>query len=748
MEHLQQSEVKLPDDVGEGCVRLFLDKSAQLTPTLDHLIALVLRQSLRARSYFAQLLDGSTTNEMFERVCKIGNGATSGLVSVLLDAPAWPSEETRERCEKDIFMLLLANLLAAGGGDGSKSMKEVARLLATDSVRLSPLVDADCFQTMLSNLDMRLPVENRSQATLATAKYLEASKETGQKILSEFITSRVTRGTDDERVVAFSAAAAVFPIVPSIASSLFLTKGFVESLIDLLQNKTKNVDVIQAALEMFSAACIDRECREAIAKHGSEWLASLVTANQEPHASTAAVVLAKIDGADDGKNIGKEAKVSDAGADVLGLVARFKDMMTEDTNGQNSIEGLAYASLQPKVKEDLAKDKPFLERLVKKLQELPDKSPVIFGGLTVLANLTAYLPNLSEEQRRISQLKAYADTKKAQLEPDALEQEDKVTARCRKVIDAGAVPMLIATKRAITPTVLTLKLNILLSLSKEQKHRGRLAQMGAVRLLLQVQSTPYDSLTTSKSRYTASLALARILISVDPALVFTSASALPIAEAARPLMTLLADPTASSAISSPGPRDLLPTYEGLLALTNLASHDQNTATVVSMQMLPALDALLLSSNTHLQRAAVELLCNTATAPYTAHALSADSAAARQRLHVLLALADAPDVGTRRAAGGALAMLTGWEDVVAAVLRRARAAEMLLALCGPDEQDDVLLRGVVCLRNVVCAPEPVRDKAREAVRAAGGVDVLKSVLKRSRNAGVLETGVEALKALVE
>jgi len=85
---------------------------------------------------------------------------------------------------------------------------------------------------------------------------------------------------------------------------------------------------------------------------------------------------------------------------------------------QNSIEGLAYASLRPQVKEKLAFNKDFLKTLIKTLGVSPAKSPAMYGGLTILVNLTSYQPAMSEEQKKMSQLKAYANAGKPNMKPD------------------------------------------------------------------------------------------------------------------------------------------------------------------------------------------------------------------------------------------------------------------------------------------------------------------------------------------
>lgn len=125
-----------------------------------------------------------------------------------------------------------------------------------------------------------------------------------------------------------------------------------------------------------------------------------------------------------------------------------------------------------------------------------------------------------------------------------------------------------------------------------------------------------------------------------------------------------------------------------------------------------------------------------------------SPAAKNRLQVLLALADVEDGDTRRAAGGALAMLTEWDAAVDAVVLKPRGVQVLLGLCG-DESGEVRHRGFVCVLNVVSAPGDVGVRGVGAVKAANGVEIVKGELLKERNRGaeVLGLGVEVLKKLV-
>lgn len=749
--YLDHQQARISSDLAQECLNVLLDnQSTTRLATRDALIARLLHQSQGARASLASRLRTGSVARVFNELYHVGDRTVNALIAVVLDVSAWSSEPVREEFEQDVFKLFLARLVEVGHEHDVRAIAGIARLLATDAQRLEPLITTETFDVILSLLDIRLPVDVRSQATLAMAKYLEISQEKGQTLFSEFVTSRVVRETKDDLILAFSVAAAVFPILPAVAAALFLTEGFVQSLTLLLQKDTRGGEVELAALELLSAACIDGDCREAVRRHCSEWLDKIFRNGDEHRQVLAALILAKVKAINsNSKAEGRqESQNLDEGEE---LVNRFTNMMrrSDELSIQSSIEGLAFSSLRPKVKEKLAKDKVFLKNLFTLLSKESSSPSLIFGGLTILVNLTRFQPKLSEEQKRISQLKAYANSlKTSSPPPDPLDDGSHITERCTALVEAGVIPVLVTSAKKVSSTALALILDTFLSLSKVPKCRGTIAQQGGLRLLL----TTYASVTGTspsdiRARRTAAHALARILISVNPALVFSSSSQPQNTSAIRPLLSLLS-PSEDESVSD-GPRDLLPIFESLLALTNLASTpDTRAADTIIRLAWPTIEDLLLSNNTLIQRASVELVCNLMLSPSGLAKFADSTPRAGQRLHTLLALADVEDFATRRAAGGALAMLTEYDPAVNAILDRERGVEILLGLCGEDEQEEIVHRGVVCVRNVVGASGDVGVRGRKKMKELGGVDMLKEALKRSNNQEMLQTGVEALKELIK
>ena len=424
--------------------------------------------------------------------------------------------------------------------------------------------------------------------------------------------------------------------------------------------------------------------------------------------------------------------------DLSGLFTKMI-MQDEDHSRQHSIEGLAYASLQPQIKESIVDNEELLKRLVQTLSDARPKSATTYGCLSIFCNVTRYQPTLTEEQKKMNQLKAYANAGGKLPGPDPRNDDEHVARRCKAVFDAGITPALVAQSKNGSTASLGLIISIVHALSVTKALRGQLAQQGAVSLLLSAWLTLPEADDTA--RRMAAQGLARILISINPALIFGGNKATAINATIRPLVSILPpDPAAEV-------RDLLPSFESLMALTNLASlEDEATKPAIIASAWPQIEEQLLSSNALVAKAAVELVCNLMQAPEGIALYADESPQAKNRLHVLLALADAEDEGTRSAAGGALASLTGFESVVRCILERERGVQAVLGMC-VDDNEDIRHRGVYTVYNMVATEGKIGEDAREKIQEEGGAETLKECLKKSRRPEVLQVTVQGLKTLL-
>ncbi|KAI1471142.1 ARM repeat-containing protein [Daldinia caldariorum] len=688
-------------------------------------------------------------------------------------------EEMAKLSNVEQTQLILARLME-GGQEDEDTCRELDRLTkmlnddANDNNKkqsICDVIDDVCVDTILGYLDMRQAESVRSHAVLTASAYLKAAGVNGKDALRKFFFDRVQRGTYDDYIVAFCVAAAVFSIAPDVTADIFLSEGFLATLDPLMRRKWKSRKVETACLEMLNVASMNQQCREAIRKYCTDWLEEVV--DQDPdelakamytadpeiqvsegsiamrrHSSAvqnlAAVILTKLKAVPSSAGEtteGSEGRIQQANTSIEDLSKMFSTMILKDPEQgkRHSVEGLAYATIQPGIKEEVAQNKELLKALVKVLSDAPAKSPLTYGALSIFVNLTRYQPVQSEEEKKMTQLKAYANAAGKLAAPNPLNDDDHVSERCKNVFEAGIVPVLVTHSRHGSVASLNLIVSIIYALSVTTSLRGQLAQQGAVNLLIAAVSALPD--TESQAKRTAAQALARILISTNPALVFGGTRARPQNSAIRPLIYILTpDPAAET-------RDLLPTFEALMALTNLASTDDDTRVTIIRNAWPEIEELMLSSNNRVSKAAVELVCNLMQSVEGVAQYAADNPQAANRLHVLLALADAEDEGTRSAAGGALAALTAYDAIVTGIVKRPRGVDVVLGLCG-EQSEDLRHRGAFVVFNMVACEGEAGKMAREAIRDKNGVEVLKGCAKTSRRAEVVEVTVQALKILLE
>jgi len=305
------------------------------------------------------------------------------------------------------------------------------------------------------------------------------------------------------------------------------------------------------------------------------------------------------------------------------------------------------------------------------------------------------------------------------------------------------------------------------------------------------------SAADSSPEYASIQALSKLTITSSPVQVFGPDPGA-VYDAIGPLSSvLLGSPSSlgSSSLTS-GPNNLQ-RFESLMALTNIASTGAASAARIAAtpKLFSAVDMFLLDDHPLLRRAATELVCNLvvcdegferfiphpasspasppSTSPPTTPGIvgippkpkrKATKGAAENRLRILLALSDVEDLPTRRAASGALAMLTS-DDAICGVLvamerKKSNAIAILSRLLVADEEveesevgkgkaastlsrsPDLALahRGITCLRNLVqlgfAKGGPVLLQAFER---EGVIEKVEAVVKFAMESGEGKTG---------
>ena len=225
---LRDPNASLATETAVECLDLLIARvDAVPAPLAGELVGGLLRVSRGAREHIA----GKLSAELLAVLERLGPDAVDGAVTVLLDGMAWPGKEEENKKALRLCFRWFLSRLGAGGAEMARS---VARLLASKADELHSYVDSAGLEQLLMLLDVRALTDLRSHATLATAKFAETAGDVGQSMIGKFVASRVGSEDDDDLRLAYSVAAAIFPLVPQFAAQLFLTEGFVEGLVESL----------------------------------------------------------------------------------------------------------------------------------------------------------------------------------------------------------------------------------------------------------------------------------------------------------------------------------------------------------------------------------------------------------------------------------------------------------------------------------------------------------------------------------
>jgi len=231
-------EGQLGHEDAKVAIELLLHAEPDELLSLDALIATLMTSQLAARKIVASKITESAT-DLYELAYVKGDSAFNAFAAVTLDDTAWASKDLQTTAQQDVFRLNVATLMEAGVDYPARAMRALARQAAVAPSDITDLLDEDAFDVVLQSLHIRQPQALRSQAMLAVAKMLEARGEPGEQLFAQYVAEKVSAGTNDDLINAFSAASAVFPIIPAVVAKLFLTDGFVQQLVPNLERNSE-----------------------------------------------------------------------------------------------------------------------------------------------------------------------------------------------------------------------------------------------------------------------------------------------------------------------------------------------------------------------------------------------------------------------------------------------------------------------------------------------------------------------------
>ncbi|CAE6406708.1 unnamed protein product [Rhizoctonia solani] len=573
------------------------------------------------------------------------------------------------------------------------------------------------------------PTGSKSLAYIVLAKLCSSTREASPSsegasdpIASIFATemdNRLSSTRADSVTSAIGFLHALFQVDLAAAATLFSrseTISSLEDIPDIFSDVTS--PVLPPLASLLAQAASNASCRNLINERGKSWLLMQARQTRDPKLqASAAVALTKLSRGVPAASIETQIQdvqnTSDFQIEQIEEVSLLNLMSNLVISGPNetkiagdvsslvdSIEGLTHLSTSAEHKDAIAQNTPLIKKMFALVPVVSaayrasaqlknnfdessithrDNSVLLFGIASIVSNLVSYRPPRSQEERAIEQLRrtttpgAKRNTLPVPVD-DPADADSAVTARAKLLIEAGVLPALSALAQNTSIGVRRATGSAYLGLVTEQSNRGKVVQGGGIKALLHIaQRATYDKPPNMPDNLVPQdllslQALAKLTITHPPNLLFGNSPR----SAIGPLSTLLSHNDANT----------LQQFEALMALTNLAGIDADG--VIKPVGARRIEELMLDEHKMVRRAAVELLCNLVGSEeiwtrYTGEKDEANQAtkAVQSRLHVLMALSDVEDLPTRRAASGALAMLTSSTSAVDSLLGLERGPSRLM-----------------------------------------------------------------------
>ena len=602
------------------------------------------------------------------------------------------------------------------------------------------------------------------------------------RVFFPIIQARIAEAEEADVVAGLSFFTALFQVDWQAASDIFQREEVLASITDILDLYTSEIAAREVA-RLLSQACGHKACRSSLTAEITQWLEAAVHQKKDtPLRAAAAVAITKLS-----RGAGADASVESSEtykrkADQ-DLVELMKGILMKGGGPEtilDAVEGLAYMSVEPSVKEDLSKDSPFLKKLFSFIPtrrgtaSTPSDSPshsLIYGILNIIYHLSVYRQPLTPDQEQIMKLRQMTkpgNTSSRGPEEnisDILEDEKHVSERGRDLVKNGALNVLATAIRLADSEGIRLTVGrILLNLSVHKENRGKILQSGGARTLAEIIRKALSAIKlppTGQPEVDVPVlepiqALAKLAITSSPTQVFGPDPGA-IYDAIRPFAILLTHSASS----------LLQRFEAIMALTNLSSQSVEAASHVAQAdgLLTKIEFLMLEDHVLIRRAATEITCNLVAGSDNVFKKYSDGNAAKSRLHILIALSDVEDLPTRLAASGTLAGLTSSPDACRSLYELERDnhkilpifATLINPLPGSGEEPvttapdpGLVHRGVVCIRNFFVNLEPtLRKQLKEETELTDIINGLIAVMKaNTEKAEILRPTAEALKCLVD
>lgn len=419
-----------------------------------------------------------------------------------------------------------------------------------------------------------------------------------------------------------------------------------------------------------------------------------------------------------------------------------------------SVEGLAFLSLKVEFKKQIRGNSTMIMKLSLIIQtqskafKLAESSEphvsneLVYGALLIFANILTFNAKLSKEEESIEYLKHYS-TSNTILNNDQRIKNRKIGVQ-EKDSDEDISSFILSTFtkidvispfskifRVLTDNIKSLIVRIIYNVSLQKQFRTKLVQSGSINILLEYLMDDETRKTEKYENYLrlyALRALAKILISNNPSLVFNKYSVL----VAIPFLCELLDDESEFVVSNKHPIKSfisklvkpLDVLEALLSLTNLASlPDIKVKEKIFEKAWPYVENLILSENVLIQRSALELVSNLIFCPEcTAMFFNPEDVKLKTRLEILVKLMNSSNIDVQISAVTIIVNASEYELIAEGLVSNSELFEKIVTILNSiddynneelEKVTGLLLRlGCLLLNIVESTDQTTRESLKE------------------------------------
>ncbi|AET37564.1 She4p Ecym_1329 [Eremothecium cymbalariae DBVPG len=418
-----------------------------------------------------------------------------------------------------------------------------------------------------------------------------------EKLLDVFDTLTIEADADhtESMNAILNTLSELYPVLTNICSEAFLS----EELQTVLKRKIlRNDSLIKKGLQLLSVACIDESVRKYIAEQYFPIIEASLSNNELKLHS--ALVLVKT---------WSFSKLKNTKVKQLGNIFIQNVESNDEREQEIAVEGLAYLSLISSVRNGIRSNGNVCLELVQLVVDEKTESCIIYGILSLLANLSTFSDECTPEQSSINSLKAYAELKNPVVETQTgkEEEEDIFAFIDDYIVDLQVIGSLSNRLKDLMPSCRDQFVKLIYNATRKRHFISECVKQGATKALLgYLGNMPIQI----QFRLYAIRALNSILINTNPKLLFNHYSPLSTVPYLFELIPGRDGNDNEELLNALTTRD---SYEALLALTNLAATDSadslSKLIVSDPQCWSKIMNCILDETVQIQRSVLELLSN-------------------------------------------------------------------------------------------------------------------------------------------